>query len=121
MSTVLADSDASPSGDNVSLRCGKLLSRNHCVTHRTMKSAGNVLLPSLDCSRQAHRNHSVRRRPAVKLKELDHSTLERAFNLDTNIIAIRQRNSGAQFFADVDVTLDIQKRNGQPICNSVRV
>ena len=46
----------------------------------------------------------VRRRPAVKLKEFDHPTLERAFNLDTNIVITRQLNGGAQLFSDVDVT-----------------
>ena len=89
-----------------------------------MKSASNVLLQSLDCSRQAHRNQCVRRRLAVKLNELDHPTLERAFNLDTNIVITRQRNSGAQLFADVDVTLDVLKRNGRigvQICADVDV
>ena len=78
-----------------------------------MKSASNALLPSLDCSRQAHRNHSVRRRPAVKLKELYHSTHEG-----------RKLNGGAQLFADVDVTLDVLKRNGRigvQICADVDV
>ena len=55
----------------------------------------------------------ARRKPAVKLKELDHPTLERAFNLDTNIVITRQRISGAQIFPDVDVTPDVLKRNGR--------
>ena len=35
LGTVIVNSHASPSCDNVSLRCGKFLSRNRCVTHRT--------------------------------------------------------------------------------------
>ena len=102
--------------------CGVESSSRVCVTHRTtrlggirerMKSARNVLPPSLDCSRQAQRNYSVPCRPADKLNELDHPTLERAFNLDTNIVITRQRNIGAQLFADVDVTLDVLKRIGR--------